>query len=127
MLYPQEMTEVELIVPNKDLVAVTNALSGLGAFHQVDGSYLSSRSVTGTPHPWQEQATAFSALDRRVQNLMQSLGLDEGLPPNTKFDEVVDLDKTTAAVERIEQETRRASERSMAGSSPERSPTRIRL
>lgn len=111
MLYPQEMTEVELIVPNKDLVAVTNALSGLGAFHQIDGSYLTSASVTGTPHPWQEKAAAFNALDRRVQLLLQSFGLDEGLPPAAKFDEMADLEKSRAAVERIEQESKRTSER----------------
>jgi V/A-type H+/Na+-transporting ATPase subunit I len=111
MFYPQEMTEVELIVPTKDLVAVTKALSGLGAFHQVDASYLNSASVSGTAHPWQESAAAFNALDRRVQMLMQSLGLDEGDPPTSKFEDMVDMEKTRAAVERIEQETKRAAER----------------
>ena len=114
MLYPQEMTEVELIVPNKDLVAVTNALSGLGVFHQVDGSYLTSASVAGTAHPWQDKAAGFNALDRRVQVLLQSFGLSEGQPPSSKFEDMVDLDQTRDAVERIEQEARRASERMSA-------------
>lgn len=114
MFYPQEMTEVEMVVPTKDLVAVTKALSGLGVFHQTDASYLNHASVNGTPHPWQEKAAAFNALDRRVQMLIQTLGLDEGSPPSSTLEDMVDLDKTRAAVERIEQETRRANERLIA-------------
>ena len=40
MFFPREMTEVELIIPSKDLVAVTKVLSGRGVFHQVDSAYL---------------------------------------------------------------------------------------
>ena len=40
MLFPKQMSEVELIVPSKDLVAVTRALSGYGVFHQVDSANL---------------------------------------------------------------------------------------
>jgi V/A-type H+-transporting ATPase subunit I len=111
MFYPQEMTELELVVPNKDLVAVTKALSGLGVFHQTDASYLNHASAAADGHPWQEKAAAFNALDRRVQMLMQAFGVQEGTPPSSAFEDMVDLDKTRAAVERIEQDSHRATDK----------------
>ena len=36
MFFPKAMTEVELIVPAKDLVAVTKVLGSRGNFQQVD-------------------------------------------------------------------------------------------
>jgi hypothetical protein len=39
MFFPKPMSEVELIVPSKDLLAVTKALSGYGVFHQTDSNY----------------------------------------------------------------------------------------
>ena len=54
MFFPREMTEVELIVPSKDLVAVAKVLSGRGVFHQVDSTYLGLESLG--PSAWQEKA-----------------------------------------------------------------------
>ena len=60
MLFPKEMSEVELIVPSKDLVAVAKVLSGQGVFHQVDSAYLGSESLG--PNVWHEKAGAYSVL-----------------------------------------------------------------
>ena len=54
MFVPREMTEVELIVPSKDLVAVAKVLSGNGVFHQVDSTYLGLENLG--PSAWQEKA-----------------------------------------------------------------------
>ena len=35
MFYPQEMTEIELIVPEQDILPVIKVLAGEGVFHQL--------------------------------------------------------------------------------------------
>ena len=40
MFFPEAMTEVELIVPSKDLLAVTEVLGKQRVFHQIDSTYL---------------------------------------------------------------------------------------
>lgn len=109
MFYPQAMTEVELIVPERDLLAVTKAISGHGIFQQSDGSQLNSGKETG-PNTWQEKASAFSALERRIQSVMQILGVDEGLPPRGDMDTDVNPDAIRPEVDGIEQEVRRVSD-----------------
>ena len=50
MFFPREMTEVELIVPSKDLLGVAKVLSGHGIFHQVDSTYLGLENLG--PSSW---------------------------------------------------------------------------
>src|SRR5512132_817586 len=102
MLFPREMTEIELIVPSKDLLAVTKVLSGYGVFHQTDSSYPGVAS--GSANTWQETASQYSALERRVQAVMQVLGIEEGTPPKSGSEGMVDLDKLRPAVEGTEEE-----------------------
>src|SRR6186713_2791721 len=90
MFFPKEMTEVELIVPSKDLVAVAKVLSGRGVFHQVDSTYLGLESLG--PSAWQEKAGNYSALERRIQTIMQSLGLPEEYPAKANADSIVEFD-----------------------------------
>lgn len=45
MFYPQEMTEIEIIAPAKDLLSVTKALSGQGIFSQTDVNYLNAEKA----------------------------------------------------------------------------------
>ena len=40
MFFPEAMTEIELIAPSKDLLAVTKVLGNHGVFHQIDSTYL---------------------------------------------------------------------------------------
>ena len=87
MLFPREMTEVELIVPSKDLVEVAKALSGRGVFHQVDSTYLGLESLG--PSTWQETAASYSSLERRIQVTMQTLGLEEDQRGSTEFESMV--------------------------------------
>ena len=39
MFFPQEMTQVSLFIPTRDLMAVTKDLADQRVFHQVDGSF----------------------------------------------------------------------------------------
>ena len=102
MFYPQEMTELELVVPTRDLVPVTKILAGQGVFHQVDASNLSSEAQSGSANPWQEKATLFGGLERRVQGLLQALAIDEGQPPAVNRDVAVEPDSFSAKVETVE-------------------------
>ncbi len=108
MLFPKEMSEVELIVPSKDLVAVARVLSGNGVFHQVDSTYLGLESVG--PNTWQEKAAGFSALERRIQSILQSLNLPENYPVKAEVGSMVDLDVLRPSVERIEGEVKGAND-----------------
>lgn len=104
MFFPREMTEVELIIPSKDLVAVAKVLSGHGVFHQVDSTYLGLEHMG--PNTWQERAASYSALERRIQSTMQTLNLAEDYSRSYDFDTMVDLDTVRPAVERIENEVK---------------------
>ena len=80
MFFPEAMTELELIIPEKDLLPVTKALAGRGVFHQVDASYLSSDDASKSVGTWKEQAAAYSALERQILFAMQALAVDEAPP-----------------------------------------------
>src|SRR5690349_12283581 len=104
MFFPREMTEVELIVPSKDLLAVAKVLSGHGVFHQVDSTYLGLENLG--PSSWQEKAGAFSAMERRIQTILQTLGLSDDYSGSTDFDNIVDLESIRPAVEHIEEDVK---------------------
>lgn len=108
MLFPKEMAEVELIVPTKDLVAVARVLSGNGVFHQVDSTYLGLENLG--PSTWQEKAGNYSALERRIQSVMQSLGLPEEYPVKAEVGSMVDLDAVRPSLDRIEEEVKGVSD-----------------
>ena len=108
MFFPREMTEVELIIPSKDLVGVAKVLSGQGVFHQVDSTYLGLESLG--PSTWQEKAANYSTLERRIQTVMQTLNLQEEQRGSSDFDSIVELDAVHPAVDRIEDEVKKMSD-----------------
>ena len=108
MLFPREMTELELIVPSKDLLAVTRVLSGYGVFHQTDSNYPGVAS--GSANTWQETAGQYSALERRIQTVMQALNIDEGQPPSSDYEAMIDIEKLRERVEQVEGEVRSTSD-----------------
>ncbi|HCK66201.1 MAG TPA: hypothetical protein DHW49_08030 [Anaerolineae bacterium] len=108
MFFPKEMSEVELIIPSKDIVAVAKVLSGHGVFHQVDSTYLGLESLG--PSVWQDKAATYSALERRIQTIMQTLGVAEEYPTKADAESMVELDALTPAVNRIDEEVKGISE-----------------
>src|SRR5215212_635220 len=104
MFFPREMTEIELIVPSKDLLAIAKVLSGHGVFHQVDSTYLGMENLG--PNTWQEKAAGYSTLERRIQTLLQTLNLSEEYPRSNGRDSLVELEDIRPAVERIEEEVK---------------------
>jgi V/A-type H+-transporting ATPase subunit I len=111
MFFPKEMMEIELIVPAKDLLAVTKVLSGHGVFHQADSSYPS----LGSGNTWQESAAGYAGLERRIQVIMQTLSIDEGQPQaNKEFETMGDLNVIRSAVEGMEDEVKQATDQRIA-------------
>jgi V/A-type H+-transporting ATPase subunit I len=108
MFFPRAMTELELIIPAKDLLAVTKILSRYGVFHQTDSAYPNVGS--GSASTWQETAAAYAALERRIQVVMQTLSIDEGEPPSADYDAMVEIEQLRLAVERIEEEVKAISD-----------------
>jgi V/A-type H+/Na+-transporting ATPase subunit I len=111
MFYPQAMTELELIVPAKDLLAVTKVLSGKGVFHQVDSSYLSPETKSGQANPWQEKAISYAGLERRIQNLTSALGVDEGVPNKKEFENLTQVEVVGPEIDKIEAEVKKVADK----------------
>ncbi len=119
MFYPQAMTEIELIILAKDVLAVTNMLASQGILHQVDASNLSSETEPGTLSPalslegegaWQGKAAAYTALERRVLATMQALDVEEGPPPLVDRTPMIEIGVIHPLAEQIEQEVQKVSE-----------------
>lgn len=108
MFFPEAMTELELIVPEKDLLAVTNILAGQGIFHQVDASNLSARAAQPSTDSWKERASEYAMLERRTVALIQALSIEEGSPIK-KQPTLIELDTIRPAVEQIEQAVKGAT------------------
>jgi V/A-type H+-transporting ATPase subunit I len=103
MFFPQEMTALELIIPEKDLLAVTNVLTGQGVFHQVDASHLGSRARSEALDSWKERASVYATLERQILLAMQALDVEEGAPPKSEEPTVVAIEEIRPLIEQIEQ------------------------
>jgi V/A-type H+-transporting ATPase subunit I len=110
MFYPQAMTDVEMILPEKDLLAVTKVLAGQGVFHQIDASYQTSEMGISPADSWQEKATAYAALERRILTTMQALDVEEGPPPAADQASMIEIELVRPLMGQIEQEVQKASE-----------------
>lgn len=106
MFFPKAMSELELIVPSKDLLAVTKVLSSYGVFHQTDSNY----AAAGAANTWQEQASAYATLERRIQTVMQSLSIEEGRPPSSEFGAMIEIEDLRSKVEQIEAEVKQVND-----------------
>src|SRR5271157_36980 len=112
MFYPQEMSQVQLIIPARDLMAVTRELADQGVFHQIDGSNLALEPVKiPRPHkPWPEVAAAYASLERRILGILQTLTIEQGLTPAPEGTGIVELDQVQPLVEQIDQQVKRVRE-----------------
>ncbi len=107
MFYPQKMTEIEIIVPEQHVLAVTRVLAEQGVFHQEDArGYLRLEAGLKSADYWREESSAYASLERRILAIMQGLEVDEGEPPPADQVSMVEIEAVRPAVERLEQETR---------------------
>jgi V/A-type H+-transporting ATPase subunit I len=104
MFYPQEMVEVEIIVPEAAAVTVTRDLVDEGILHQVDASYLSSKAAGEPADGWSQKSSAYAELERRIVPLMQALGIAEGTPTAADSASMLDTEAAGSTVEQLEHE-----------------------
>jgi len=100
---PQVMSKVELAVPERDVVSVTEALAASGVFHPALATHLSGERVPRHATVWHEQATTFAALERRILAVMEALGVDEG-PLPSEPPHLIDPGMAQVDIEHLEQE-----------------------
>lgn len=105
MFFPKAMSEIELIVPSRDLLRVMRVVSGHGVFHQVEGGYGAAQSDEGKGNTWQEKSSAYAGLERRIQNLLQVLGLPAAEGPSD-FQDVAEIDVVSPKLDGIEAEVK---------------------
>jgi V/A-type H+/Na+-transporting ATPase subunit I len=110
MFFPEAMTELELIIPEKDLLPVTKVLAGRGVFHQVDASYLSSDEASKSLGTWKEQAAAYSALERQILLTMQALAVNEGPPLSIDEETMVELGTVRPLIDQIERDVKNSND-----------------
>jgi V/A-type H+-transporting ATPase subunit I len=103
MFRSQAMSRVELAVPERDIVAVTEVLAASGVFQPIQTSHLSSERLPRFADNWQEQIPVFAALEQRILAVMEALGVGEGpLPSETPH--LIEPEIVGTDVDRLEQE-----------------------
>ena len=111
MFYSQAMTEVELVVPTKHLMAVTDVLVGQGVFHQIDTSYMSSETGPDSARSWQQKAATYATMERQLLTTMQALNLAQGDPPAADELTMIEIEVVQPVIEQIRQEVQDTNER----------------
>ena len=111
MFYPQAMTEIELVIPARDLMAMTDVLARQGVLHQVDASFLSSETGLEPADSWSGRAATYAALERQVLATMQALDIEEGAPLLADRISIIDIEVAGPLATQIEQEVQKVSER----------------
>jgi V/A-type H+-transporting ATPase subunit I len=110
MLYAREMTEIDLVVPERDVLAITEVLAKRGVFHQIDASYLSSQTGLGSADEWRERASASAALERQLLSMMNTLGVEEGSPRPTDLAPATEMEAIRSTAGRLEREAQQVIE-----------------
>jgi V/A-type H+-transporting ATPase subunit I len=102
------MNRVELVVPERDIVAVTEALAESRAF-EVDArgprrSEAGEGGVSGT-NEWDQRAATYTTLLQRITTVMELLAVEAGTPP-TEALHWIDPDTVTRDIDTIEREAK---------------------
>jgi V/A-type H+-transporting ATPase subunit I len=92
-----------LVVPERDVVSITEALADSGIFHVVNSSHLGSNGTSCEISEWRERAATFADLERRILAVMETLAADEGEPPS-ETPHLVWPEVAQIEVEKLEQE-----------------------
>jgi V/A-type H+-transporting ATPase subunit I len=110
MFFPQEMTQIRLIIPAGELFTVTKELANQEVFHQIDAHYFSSEEMPGSRNSWNEDAVTYASLENRILSLMQALDLGEGSPPSIPWTTMMEIEAARKIIEQVDREVRKAQE-----------------
>jgi V/A-type H+-transporting ATPase subunit I len=111
MFFPQEMTQVRLFIPTRDLMSVTKDLADQRVFHQFDDKAAVSAETLDKTQNWSEKASTYASLERRIQTILQVLTIPEGNPPSGDWINVVDIEIIQPLVEKIERQVNQINQR----------------
>ncbi len=81
MFKPQTMLRVELLIPEADVIPVTEALARIAVFHLEAAEGARVVKATDAAVSWHNRALDFAALERRILTLMEELHVTPGTPP----------------------------------------------
>jgi V/A-type H+-transporting ATPase subunit I len=111
------MSRVELAIPERDVVPVTEALADSGVFHMAPTDHMCPEDATCDTNEWQAWSIEYSELEQRILGVMTALGVDPGpVPeetPHLVAPEVARLDighleqEARAPVHELEEEQRK--------------------
>ena len=110
MFFPQEMTQIRLIIPSVDLLTVTKELATQEIFHQIDGHYAPSEEAASLQNSWSEDAGTYAALEGRIEGIIQALGIGEGSPPTTLSSSMVEIEAVRKVIDQVDREVKRTQE-----------------
>ncbi len=104
MFQSQVMNKVELIVPEHDVVAITEMLAASGVFHLILPAPQRLDQRLGEADQWDTWAGLFSNLERRILGVMEVLDVAEGEPP-AETPHLIEPEIAQRDVEHLERET----------------------
>lgn len=103
MFRSQSMVRAELVVPERDIVAVTEAIAESGAF-EVDARAPGEGGVSQLS-AWDQRANVYVTLQQRISGVMELLGVEEGALP-TEVLRWIDPDAVGRDIDTIEREAK---------------------
>ena len=103
MFRSQPMLKVQLIVPNHDIISVTEVLATSGVFHLTQEPSVGALPSPGGDTQWYEWNTTFESLEQRLLTIMEVLNVDAGVPPETPH--LVEPSVAARDVKHLERET----------------------
>ena len=106
MFRPQTMSRVELIIPERDVIPVTETLIGSSLFHLSSNIYAEVQDSEYQTQEWQERTTEFAALEQQLVSVLTALDVQEPSPSSEPV-HLIELSDARSEVERLGQEVRR--------------------
>ncbi len=101
MFRSQAMRKVELVVPEHDVVPVTETLAASGFFHLARTEHFGDEGIS-LDSKWHTWSAKFATLERRILSVMEALDVTEGPPPETPH--LIEPDVAEHEIEHLEQE-----------------------
>ncbi|MDF1514258.1 MAG: V-type ATPase 116kDa subunit family protein [Anaerolineae bacterium] len=95
-----QMTKVELLVAEKDVITVTELLAHSGVFHLLQNT---STPAMSHQNKWQSQAGKLAGIEKRILHVMQELEITEGSMPGEQ-PHTIDAEVAQRDIERFERE-----------------------
>ncbi|MFN2155368.1 MAG: hypothetical protein ACK2UX_09050, partial [Anaerolineae bacterium] len=95
-----------MVIPERDVIPVTETLIGSSLFHLSSNIYAEVQDKEYQTQEWQEQTTEFAAIEQQLVNVLKALDFQE---PSSFSEPVqlIELSDARSAVNRLDEEVRR--------------------